>query len=182
MAPDQSSTTAFDQVHFNNSELVRRWLVLRAVVDCASKHRAQLESQTAEALHRAREAVRRGEVAFDYVPPLEDAFDLPRPENTLYSQALLYWCTRFDCSAEHLVEAHSLLGARPRQERMTVLIAQIECSAEDDHKYKPKENMYAATVPEFQGDTVPLVADQKPKRAVASRWANLMSFGQRATS
>ncbi|RYX97015.1 MAG: hypothetical protein EOO28_04480 [Comamonadaceae bacterium] len=100
-----------DCVHYRNSDTVLTWLVLFEVSKLHVVLPPALDHVLYVSFTNASQALRDGKIRIDYTPPVpETTFDLPEAKHPMYMQALLYWCTKFDCTPEVLVDAHSRLG------------------------------------------------------------------------
>lgn len=112
---------------YANNELVRDWLVLRALAGSGvAMSGGDLQGDLGSAFARVAGGLANGAFELDYQPLDEDTVEIPAFDHPHHTQAMLYWSTRLGCTLSVLAEAHSRLGKSPTVEKACLAAKRIE--------------------------------------------------------
>ncbi|MDO9404744.1 MAG: hypothetical protein Q7T87_12000 [Polaromonas sp.] len=116
-----------DERKYANNEMVREWLVLRALAGSGVQMSGgDLQGDLGAAFTKVREGLASGAFEIDYLPMDENTVDIPAFNHPHHTQAMLYWSTRLGCTLSVLAEAHSRLGKSPTVDKACLAAKRIE--------------------------------------------------------
>jgi hypothetical protein len=114
------------QVPYTRSEAVRQLLTLVALTNDNAKAHPDMHVAMRGAFDNVMEGLRTGHLVLDYLPGAGAKVEIPPVSDPHYMQALLYWCSRLQCTLPRLVEAYARLGSQPSVEAMWATLRRIE--------------------------------------------------------
>ncbi len=95
---------------FVTSQLVRDFLVFKALMSTTVDLPPALAADHDAAFAKVCEGIRTGAIVLDYAPEASGCVDMPPVSDPTYIQALLYWCAQMRCPMPRMAEAHARVG------------------------------------------------------------------------